>query len=66
MVVQKRAYSVEEVAEMFSISTDYVYQAIRRGEMAVTRAGRRLLVPVEEVEAWEKRNTDKWTAAYSA
>lgn len=64
--VQKRSYSVEEVAAMFGLSADFIYQAIRHGEMSVTRAGRRLLIPVAEVEAWEKRNTAQWVEAHQS
>lgn len=49
------AYSVSEVAFMTGLSVRTVERVVRRGELGARRVGRRLLIPMTELEAWLNR-----------
>lgn len=42
--------NVPEVAELLGVSAETIYRQVRSGEMRAVRIGRRLVVPVVDVE----------------
>jgi excisionase family DNA binding protein len=46
---------MDEAAEALSVSRDFLDQHIRH-ELRVVRRGRKVLVPVRELERWLERN----------
>jgi excisionase family DNA binding protein len=46
------AYSVEDAAKQLSVSAQSIRRLIERGELKARRAGRRVLVPKNELERW--------------
>ena len=57
------ALSVEEAAASVGLSRDLLDALIRDGDLRVVRAGRRVLVPVRELERWLDRAARVWTEA---
>ena len=57
------ALSVEEAAASVGLSRDLLDEIIRDGDLRVVRAGRRVLVPVRELERWLERAARVWTEA---
>jgi excisionase family DNA binding protein len=53
--VPRLALSMDEAAEALSVSRDFLDQHIRH-ELRVVRRGRKVLVPVRELERWLERN----------
>lgn len=53
----RRAYKVVEVAAMWGVSKDVVYDLINAGALSYVRMGSMKVVPVEELAAYEKRNS---------
>lgn len=52
----RRAYSVAEVAAMFGVSKDVIYDLLNAGQMRYVRMGSLKRIPVEEIPAFEQRN----------
>lgn len=44
--------SVTELAERLGIGRSAAYEAVRRGEIPSLRLGRRIVVPIRQLEAW--------------
>jgi excisionase family DNA binding protein len=53
--VPRLALSMDEAAEALSVSRDFFDQHIRH-ELRVIRRGRKVHVPVQELERWLERN----------
>jgi excisionase family DNA binding protein len=53
--VPRLALSVDEAAEALSVSRDFFDEHIRH-ELRVVRRGRKVLVPVRELERWLEHN----------
>jgi excisionase family DNA binding protein len=53
--VAKRGYSVEEVAEMLSISKGFAWNEIRAGKLRATRLGRRVIILHENLDDYLAR-----------
>jgi excisionase family DNA binding protein len=51
---KKRAYKVEEVAEMFGVSTDTIYRAMRAGYLRPLKGLGNRLIPLHEIDRFEK------------
>ena len=49
--MDRRTYSVEEVAEILGISRNSAYAAVSNGELKSVRIGRRIIIPKTEVDA---------------
>ena len=49
------ALSIDEAAEALSVSRDFFEQHIRH-ELRLVRRGRKILVPVRELERWLEHN----------
>jgi excisionase family DNA binding protein len=65
--VTKLLLSRTEAAEALNVSEDYFDEHVRP-EIRVVRRGRRVLVPVREIEKWIDRNAEEvplrlWRAA---
>jgi len=45
-------FTISEVAHALGLSAKSVERLIKRGELRVKRAGRRVLVPRSDIEAW--------------
>lgn len=58
-----RAVSVKAAAALLSLSEDELWEMLRAGELLVLRRGRRVLVPVAEIDAYVERHKAPWTAA---
>jgi len=52
---QKRAFTVEEFGERWSLGRNSVYNAIARGELGSVKIGKRRLITLEQEEAFRKR-----------
>ncbi len=52
--VQRLALSVDECAQAVGLSSRYVRTLIQRGQLRVLRVGRRVLVPIAEVERFAR------------
>jgi excisionase family DNA binding protein len=50
----KRALSIEEFAERWSIGRNSVYNAIARGELGSVKIGKRRVITLEQEEAFRK------------
>lgn len=48
----RRAISVAEAANLLGISRNQAFKAVRRGELPSVRVGRRVLIPLERLEAF--------------
>ncbi|MGA9113436.1 MAG: helix-turn-helix domain-containing protein [Candidatus Dormiibacterota bacterium] len=46
----RRAYSIEEAAEVVGVSAAHLYRLALRGELRAVRSGRRWLVPVASID----------------
>ena len=49
---ERKYLTVAEVGERFGVSTDFVYGAIRDGQLRAVRLGRLVRIPIEAVDAW--------------
>lgn len=49
------ALSVSEAAYALGVSSRTIERIVRKGDLRVCRAGRRLLIPKNELEAWLNR-----------
>ena len=54
-IVPRLALSIDEAARALSVSRDFFDQHIRH-ELRVVRRGRKILVPVQELERWLENN----------
>jgi excisionase family DNA binding protein len=50
----KRALSIEEFAERWSIGRNSVYNAIARGELGSVKIGKRRVITLEQEEAFRE------------
>lgn len=53
-----RFYSVEEMAEYLGISRAAAYQLANRADFPTLRIGRRMIIPVDRLEAWVDAQLD--------
>jgi excisionase family DNA binding protein len=53
--VSRLALSIDEAADALSVSRDFFDQHIRH-ELRVVRRGRKILVPIQELERWLEQN----------
>lgn len=49
---EKKAYTLQEFAAAYGISTEYIRLQTRAGNITPSYVGRKPLYPVEEVERW--------------
>ena len=57
--VARRLLNVDEVADRLSVSKDWTYRLIYRGDLFSVKSGRRRLVPETAVEEYIARLTDE-------
>ena len=50
--VDRRAFSLTEVAKIYGISLGMVRKQIREGKLGIVRIGRRVLVTNESLQQW--------------
>lgn len=50
----KRAYSVDEVAILYGVSRQKIYDEINAGRLHSFKIGNRRLIPNASLDAWEK------------
>lgn len=48
----RRAYRPKEVAELYGLGLQTVYDALSRGDLAGRQVGRSWVIPVEAIEDW--------------
>jgi excisionase family DNA binding protein len=53
---ERRAFSCDELSEAWGVSRTTINKLLRTGELRAFRVGRRLLIPREQVEGFERRN----------
>lgn len=51
----KRALTIEEFAERWSIGRNSVYNAIARGDLGSVKIGKRRVITMEQEEAFRRR-----------
>jgi excisionase family DNA binding protein len=51
-MMNKLAYTINEVAAVLSISRSGVYRLINDGQLQPVKVGRKTLLPTETVQAW--------------
>jgi len=51
------AITVEEAGQRLGVGRSLAYALARKGSLPTVRLGRRLLVPTEAFEAWQRRQT---------
>lgn len=49
---ERRAYTVRQFSEAFSLSRATVYNLIRRGEIEARKVGGRTLIPAAIADSW--------------
>lgn len=49
----RRAYSVDEVAAMYRLSRQKVYDEINAGRLHSSKVGKRRLITLPQLQAWE-------------
>lgn len=54
--MERLTVSVTEMARMIGISRPTAYELVQRSDFPVLRIGRRLLIPIKELETWLERN----------
>jgi len=52
---ERRTITVAEAGRVLGISRNAAYEAVHRGEIPAIRVGKRILVPLEALEAMLKR-----------
>jgi hypothetical protein len=52
--VRRRAETLRDVAASFSASYDSFWRAVQNGSIKVIRIGKRMMVPLEEIERIER------------
>lgn len=52
------AYGPRDAARMVGVSREYIYLALRRGELASYKVGSRRLIPREALLAWLEAHRD--------
>jgi hypothetical protein len=57
LIFPKLAVTLDEAAELLSVSRDYFDEHVRP-HLALVRQGRRLLVPVQSLVTWIARNAE--------
>ncbi len=50
----RRAYSIEEIAAMYRLSRQKVYDEINAGRLKSIKIGKRRLCTLPHLEAWER------------
>ncbi len=58
---ERLALSLAEVAEALGVSLSTLKREVARGELRVTRIGRRVVVRVGELDAYLNKKTEKQT-----
>lgn len=51
--VERRGYSVDEVAKMYGLSRNKVYDALALGHLHSFKIGKRRIIPTSALKAWE-------------
>ena len=62
MVLERKAYTVPEVADMLNVSTDTVYELVRGNMLPHKRLGRRIIIPAVMFDDWLNR-ADDWQSS---
>lgn len=50
--MEKRVYTIEEVAELLCISKSYVYKLVRNNKIPNLTLGKRKLIPIDKFNKW--------------
>ena len=62
--LERKAYSVQDVADMLGVSVDIVYRLVKRDDLPHKKLGGRIVVPTPLFEAWlEQRLNDDTEAS---
>ena len=57
--LERKAYSVQDVADMLDVSTDIVYRLVKTGSLPHKRMGGRIIIPIQGFEAWLEQVNDE-------
>lgn len=55
--MEKKVYSVQEVAELLGISKSYAYDLVKEKKIPVLDLGKRKVIPKIPFDEWMKNNT---------
>lgn len=58
ILIEKMALSVAEMAEALGIARTSAYTLIKREGFPVVRLGQRILIPVDGLNAWLRKQTE--------
>lgn len=50
--MEKRAFTIGEVAELLCVSKSYIYQLVRENKIPNLKLGKRKLIPIEQFNKW--------------
>lgn len=50
--IERVAYSVPEASIATNLSQSYIWEAIKAGDLVVSRIGRRTLIPADRLREW--------------
>lgn len=54
--MEKLVYSIQEAAELLSISKSYAYELVRNGTIPALKLGKRYVIPKEKFNMWVNGN----------
>lgn len=57
---QRMSLTVKETAELLGVSTNTVYQLIRRDDFPSLRLGKKVLVNRKELQNWLDKQSEEW------
>lgn len=57
-VMEKLVYTIEEVAELLSISKSYAYELVRNGTIPVLQLGKKRVIPKGKLHEWINEKTE--------
>ena len=54
-MVEKLGFSVDEFREAYGLGRNAAYEVVNRADFPAVRIGRRIIIPVDEVKVWMKK-----------
>lgn len=64
--MNKLTYSVEELSSVLGISIVTAYELARRADFPKIRVGRRILVPINELNRWLEKESNTVSSNYKS
>ena len=54
-MVEKLGFSVDEFRVAYGLGRNAAYEVVNRADFPAVRIGRRIIIPVDEVKVWMKK-----------